>query len=103
MAEAAAEIGRAAHLPEQPGQALGPALAVRRQEGAELLGEIEQDRAGLEHADRRRAAAVHQRGDLRVRVHADEAAAELVAVADADQPGIVFRAAYGRPPAAPPA
>src|SRR5690606_11540066 len=36
-------------------------------------------------------AAVHQRGDLGVGIDANEAAAELVAVTDADQPGIVFR------------
>ncbi|MEY9595195.1 hypothetical protein ABIA06_007486 [Bradyrhizobium yuanmingense] len=45
VAEAAAEIGRTAHLPEQPGHRLGAGLDVLRQEGAELLGEVEQDRA----------------------------------------------------------
>jgi hypothetical protein len=34
---------------------------------------------------------VHQRGNLRVRVDRDKTAAELVAVADLDQPGVVFR------------
>src|SRR6187431_2177093 len=53
---------------------------------------MHQDRAGLEYPDRRRAAAVHQRRDFRVRIDRDEAAAELVAV-DLDEPGIVFRAA----------
>src|SRR6186713_1334891 len=53
---------------------------------------MHQDCAGLEYPDRRRAAAVHQCRDFRVRIDRDEAAAELVAV-DLDQPGIVFRAA----------
>ena len=93
MAEAAAEIGRAAHLPEQPRQAFGARAGLGRQERAELLREIQQDRAGLEHPDRLRAAAVQQRRDLGVRVDRDEAAAELLAVADLDQPGVVFGAA----------
>jgi hypothetical protein len=33
---------------------------------------------------------VHQRRDLGVRVDLDEAGAELVALADIDQPGVVF-------------
>ena len=92
MAEAAAEIGRAAHLPEQPVQRLGAERDVLRQEGAELLRQIEQDRAGFEHADRLRSAAVQQRRDLRVRVDRHEAAAELIALADVDQPGVVLGA-----------
>ena len=92
MAEAAADIGRAAHLPEQPGQALGARGALLRQELAELLGEVHEDRAGLEDADRLRAAAVDHRRDLGIRVDRDEAAAELVALADPDQPGVVFGA-----------
>ena len=96
MPEAAADIGRAAHLPEQPRQALGARRRVGRQEGAELLGEMDQDRAGLEHADRLRSAAIHQRGDLRVRIDRDEAAAELLALIDADQPGVVLGALVAR-------
>src|SRR5690349_14033892 len=92
MTEAAADIGRAAHLPEQPGQALGACGALLGQELAEFLSEVHQDRTGLEDADRFRAAAVHHRRDLRVRIDLDEAAAELVALADADQPGVVFGA-----------
>ena len=38
-----------------------------RQERAELLGEMHQDRAGFEHPDRLRPAAVQQRRDLGVR------------------------------------
>ncbi len=92
MAEAAADIGRAAHLPEQPRQTLGACLGLGRQEGTEFLGEIHQDGAGLEHADRLRAAAIDESRDLGVGIDGDEAAAELVAVVDPDQPGVVFRA-----------
>ena len=92
MAEAAAEKRRRAHLPEEPGEALGPRAGFGRQEGAELLGEIEQDRAGFEHADRLRAAAVDHGRDLRIGIDRDEAAAELIALADLDQPGVVLGA-----------
>jgi hypothetical protein len=40
MAEAAAQIRGAAHLPEQPGQAFRSGGGFRRQERTELLGEI---------------------------------------------------------------
>ena len=53
VAEAAAEVGRAAHLPEQPRQAFGARRGLGRQERAELLGEVQQDRAG----SRRRGSA----------------------------------------------
>ena len=53
---------------------------------------MHQDGAGLEHADRLRAAAVDECRDLGVGVDGDEAAAELVAFADLDQPGVVFSA-----------
>mmetsp|Transcript_1028 Transcript_1028/g.2629 ORF Transcript_1028/g.2629 Transcript_1028/m.2629 type:complete len:265 (-) Transcript_1028:326-1120(-) len=93
VAEAAAEEGRAAHLPEQPAQRLRPLGTARRQEGAaELFRQIHQDRAGLEHPHRLGAAAVQQRRDLGVGVHRDEAAAELLAFVDADQPGVVLGA-----------
>src|SRR5207245_11795569 len=88
MAKTAAEIGRTAHLPEQPRKTFGARLDVGRQERAELFREIDQDGGGLEDADRLLAAAVHQRRNLRVRIDLDKAAAELVAV-DPDQPGVV--------------
>jgi hypothetical protein len=49
MTKAAADIGRAAHLPEEPGQAFGARGALGRQQGAELLGEIDDSktRTGL--------------------------------------------------------
>ena len=84
MAEAAAKIGRAAHLPEQPRQAFGAGGRLGRQEGAEFFRQIHQDRARLEHADRLCAAAVHQRRNFRVGIGCDKTAAELVAVLDPD-------------------
>ena len=93
MAEATAQVGRAAHLPEQPIQRLGPAGDVLRQEFAELLRQVQQDRAGFEDPDRLRPAAVEQGRNLGIRVDPDEAGAELVAIGDPDQPGVVFGAA----------
>src|SRR5439155_10142623 len=57
MAEAAAEEGCAAHLPEQPRQGLGPRGTCGRQEFAELLRKVEQDRARFENAHRLRTTA----------------------------------------------
>ena len=94
MAEAAAEEGRRAHLPEQPVHRFGACAGFGRQKGAELLGQVHQDRARLEHPQWLAAdAVVGQRGNLGVRVDLDKAAAELVAVTDLDQPGVVFRTA----------
>ena len=91
MPEAAAKIGRAAHLPEQPGQAFRAQCGIDRHQFLMFGRQIHQDRAGFEHAGRRIGAVIHQRRNFRVRVSLDESAAELVAVADPDQPGIVFR------------
>src|SRR3546814_13492701 len=96
MTEAAADEGRWAQLPEQPGKCRGAGRPIRWQEGAELFGEIYQDRAGFEDADRRRPAAVHERRDLGVGVDLDEAGAELVAFGDIDPPGIIFGAAVAK-------
>ncbi len=95
MAEAAAEEGGRAHLPEQPVHRLGAGAQLSRQEGAEFFREIDEDRGGFEDAQGLAAIlrlVVHQRRDLRIRIDADEAGAELVALADIDQPGIVFGA-----------
>ena len=94
MAKAAADIGRAAHLPEEPGQAFGARGALGRQQGAELLGEIDEDRARFEDAHRLGFATVEQSRDLGIRIDGDKAAAELVALADLDRPGVVFGAAW---------
>lgn len=68
----------------------GAFLARRGQQHAELLGQVHQDRAGFEHAERLRAAAVDQGRNLGVGVDIDEAGGELVTLEDLDQPGIVF-------------
>src|SRR5690554_1751021 len=93
VTEAAADEGRTAHLPEQPVEALGTTTDVLRNEGAEPVRQIQQDGAGLEQPQRRVHAGVEHRRDLGVGVDLDEAAAELIALADANQPGVVFRLA----------
>jgi len=60
-------------------------------ERVELLREVQQDRTGLEHAGGRVRGAVEQARYLRVRVDLDEAAAELITLADVDEPRVVFR------------
>ncbi len=89
--EASAEVGRAPHLPEQPGQDFGAGRLLAREQGAELLGQVDEDRAGLEDAHGGRSRAVHERRNLGVRIDRDEAATELLALVDLDQPGVVFR------------
>jgi hypothetical protein len=54
--------------------------------------EVNQDRAGFEHAQRLLTAAVDQRRNLRVGIDLDEAARELVTFVDPDEPGVVFGA-----------
>ena len=82
--EAAAQVRRGAHLPEQPVHALRPALVVGGDKGAKLLGQIEQDRRALK--DPRWAAVfgadrvIHERRDLGVRVGSNKAAAKLLAI-----------------------
>ena len=78
--EAAAEIRGGALQPEQPVERLGPRGVIARQELPELLREVEQDRAGLEHPHV--LVGVIERRNLGVRVDIHEAATELVAVAD---------------------
>ncbi|MCY1441817.1 hypothetical protein D9M71_581540 [compost metagenome] len=90
MSEAAAQVGRRTHLPEQPVEGFGAPCGIGGQEFAEFLRQVEQDRTRLEDADRRLHAAVQQRRDLRVRVDLDKTAGELFTLADADQPGVVL-------------
>jgi len=53
---------------------------------------MHQDSAGLEDADRLGAAAIDHRRDLGIGVYRDKAAAELITLADPDQPGVVLGA-----------
>ena len=55
-----------------------------------MLGQVDEDRARLEDPGRRIGGVVEERRDLRVRVGVDEAAAELVALLDVDEPGVVL-------------
>ncbi|MNR16710.1 hypothetical protein D3C85_1333290 [compost metagenome] len=78
----------AAHLPEQPLQALLAATRVLRDETAGLLGEIEQDGAGLEQRQRRAAICrlvVDNGGDAIVRRDLQEVRLELFVLADIDR------------------
>ena len=52
MAEAAADEGRAANLPEQPAERFRAGGSVSGQELAELFRHMHQNRATFEHADR---------------------------------------------------
>ncbi len=74
-----------AHLPEQPLKNVGPPAQITRHELAGLLREINQDGAGLEHADRRaapRGIMVDDRGHAVVRRNPEELRPELLARAD---------------------
>src|SRR5690554_2864887 len=76
VTEAAAKIGGAAHLPEQPVQCFGTLRRALGQKFAELLRQIEQYRARFEYPGRRRGAMIHQRRNLGVGIGLDKAAAE---------------------------
>ena len=91
MPEASAHERRGSHLPEEPAEHLGPLRRVLRDEGpAELFRQVEHDRGAFEHPLRRGHAMIHQRRYLGIRVHFDKARTELFALADVDQPGVVF-------------
>jgi hypothetical protein len=62
-------------------------------EGAEFIRQVEQDRAGFEHAPRPLFAIIHDSRNFGIRVHADKSATKLVALTDPDQPSVIFRSA----------
>src|SRR4029077_4582161 len=73
------------HLPDHPLLDLVSAAQVPRPEAADLLGEIEEDGAGLEHDDRFAAALrimVHEHRHAGGGVHLEEGVGELIAPAD---------------------
>src|SRR5512139_285323 len=100
----------AAHLPHQPFQGLVPLHRILRQELAGLLGEIDQDRARFEQADRLAAGTVgiDDRRNAVVGADAQELGLELLTLGDVDlvhaigQPALLqhYRnlAAVGRAP-----
>lgn len=91
MAEAASQQRRTAHLPEQPAQRFGTLARVLGQKLAEFFCQIKQDIAGFENPTRRIDAVIHHGGNLGVGIHLHKATAELIAILDIDQPGIVLR------------
>ena len=91
MAKAAPQIGGRSHLPEQPVQAFRLFLGTGTQKSVEPAREIQQDGTGFKDPARRRYRAVEQGRNLGIRIDRDKAAAELVAFADLDQPGVIFR------------
>ena len=57
---------------------------------------MQQERGRFGDAHRRGSGAVEQGGDLGIGIDGDEARPELLAVADLDQPGVVFGALVAR-------
>ena len=92
MPETAAQERCSAHLPHEPGQGFRAPLRLGGQELPKLLGQVNEDRAGLEDADRFGPGPVDERWDLRVWIDRHKARAELIALADVDQPGVVLGA-----------
>src|SRR5208282_6592474 len=84
MMHLAGHRAEAAHLPHQPFQHRHLTAQIGGPELAGLLAEIDQNRAGLEYADRRaaRALGVDDRRDLAVRTDFDEGGGELLTFAD---------------------
>jgi hypothetical protein len=88
---------QAAHLPEEPLQHLEAAAQVFRQELAGPLGEIKQDRAGLEDAHGRAAAGrilVEHRRHAVVGRDAEKIGLELLAFADVDAVKLVRKSGF---------
>ena len=78
-----------ADLPEQPLQRVEATAQVARQEEPGLLRQVQQDRAGFEHADRRAAVGgrgIDHRRHLVVGRDREECRLELLALADIDRP-----------------
>ncbi len=92
MAKAATQIGCTAHLPEQPRHDFSALGRVGGHKGTKFLGQVQQYGAGFKHPHGLVPTVVHQSGDFGVGVDANEATAELIALIDANQPGIVFGA-----------
>jgi hypothetical protein len=74
---------RAAHLPHQPFDGAVARLAGLRQQLAALVGEIDQDRAGLHQAEP--VIAIDDRRDAVVRADLQKFRLELLVLADVDR------------------
>src|SRR5690348_5811772 len=82
------------HLPEQPLQGFEAAAQILRKELSSLLREIQEDRAGFEHAHRRalvRGLVVDDRGHAIVGPDLQELGLELIALADVDRNDLVSK------------
>src|SRR5258708_18935274 len=80
------------HLPEQPLQGVEAAAQILREELSGLLREIQEDRAGFEHAHRRalvRGLVIDDRGHAIVGPDLQELGLELIALADVDRNDLV--------------
>src|SRR5205823_8840745 len=78
----------AAHLPEQPFYRLRPAAQIARKKLAGLLGEILENRAGLEHIEWSfavRGFMIHDRWDAVVRRNREKLRRKLIAFTDIDR------------------
>ena len=90
MAKAAAQVGRAAHLPEQPVHSFGACCWIRWDQSTKLIGEIQHDGCALEQAHRLVTGTVHHGGDFRIWVDLNKARAELITFADVHKVGVIF-------------
>jgi len=63
-----------------------------RQKYPKLLGKVHEDRGGLEDPQGFRTASIHKRRDFGIGIDRNKAAAELLPLANAYKPGVVFRA-----------
>src|SRR5690606_28583677 len=65
-------------------------LLLGQKGSAELFRQVHQDRARFEDAHRLVSATVEQRRNLGIGINLDETRTELLALADGDQPCVVF-------------
>ena len=96
MTEATAQIGGAAHLPEQPRHALCPGAGFGRKKFAKFFGEINKNSARFEDPRGRFCRVVEQGGNLGIGVDIDKAAANLIALTNVGYPGVLFGAAVSQ-------
>jgi hypothetical protein len=95
MAELAGHRPEIADLPEQPLHHFLPGAPARRHEPPAALGQMQEDRARLEHADRPvRIIVIDDRRHPVVRADPEELRRELVALADIDRNHAVFEPAF---------
>lgn len=92
MSEATTDERCGPNLPEQPVKRFCVGLMVLRQKCVEFSCQVQKDRAALEDSSRLRRRAVQESGNLCVRVKLNKSRAELIALKNIDEPGIVLSA-----------